>query len=108
MRWEMARKLPIITALFFSIILATNPALADNHDTFYRGKTVRIVVGAPAGGGFDIYSRALARHMGKHIAGNPTLIVENMAGGGGGVAPRFSSKPAENPRRRHAKFFFGV
>src|SRR5215471_15356677 len=63
-RWEMAQKLPIITALFLGIIFATSPALADNHDTFYRGKTVRIVVGAPTGGGFDIYSRALARHMG--------------------------------------------
>jgi len=86
----MARRLPRITGLFLSAIFATSPALADNHDTFYRGKTVRIVVGAPPGGGFDVYSRALARHMGRHIGGSPTLIVENMAGGGTLVAGKFN------------------
>src|SRR5262245_65500873 len=91
----MAQKLPIITALVFSIIFATSPVLADNEDTFYRGKTVRIVVGAPPGGGFDIYSRALARHLGKHIAGNPTLVVENMAGAGTLVAGNYKYKAAK-------------
>lgn len=49
---------------------------------FYQGKTVRIIVGAAAGGGYDTYSRTIARHMGKHLAGNPTFIVENMPGAG--------------------------
>lgn len=49
---------------------------------FYEGKTVRIIVGAAPGGGFDTYSRAIARHMGKYIPGNPTIIVENMPGAG--------------------------
>jgi tripartite-type tricarboxylate transporter receptor subunit TctC len=91
----MSQTFPIITALLFSFIFATSRALADNHDTFYRGKTVRIVVGAPPGGGFDIYSRALARHLGKHIAGNPTLVVENMAGAGTLVAANFTFKAAK-------------
>ena len=57
-------------------------AVAD----FYRGKTVRIVVGFAAGGGFDIASRLLARYLGRHIPGNPTVIVENVPGGSSMVA----------------------
>jgi len=56
------------------------PALAQ--EPFYRGKTVRIIVGASAGGGYDTYSRTIARHIGKHIPGNPTFAVENMPGAG--------------------------
>jgi tripartite-type tricarboxylate transporter receptor subunit TctC len=57
-------------------------APAHAQDPFYKGKTVRIIVGAAAGGGYDTYSRTLARHMSKHIPGNPTIIVENMPGAG--------------------------
>lgn len=53
---------------------------------FYAGKTIRIIVGFPAGGGFDTYSRAIARHMGKHIPGNPTIIVDNVTGAGSLIA----------------------
>jgi tripartite-type tricarboxylate transporter receptor subunit TctC len=53
---------------------------------FYRGKTVSIVVGSGAGGGFDTTARLIARHIGKHIPGTPTVIVVNMPGGGGLVA----------------------
>ncbi|HEV8341885.1 MAG TPA: tripartite tricarboxylate transporter substrate-binding protein [Candidatus Binatia bacterium] len=49
---------------------------------FYRGKTIRIVVGFAAGGGFDTYARTIARHLGKHIPGNPAVIVDNMGGAG--------------------------
>lgn len=52
------------------------------QEDFYKGKIIRIVVGFPAGGGFDTYSRVIARHIGKHIPGYPTIIVENMAGAG--------------------------
>jgi tripartite-type tricarboxylate transporter receptor subunit TctC len=47
---------------------------------FYQGKNLRLIVGTSAGGGFDTYSRAIARHMGRHIPGNPAIIVENMPG----------------------------
>ena len=53
-------------------------AVAD----FYRGKTVKIIVGFSAGGGYDAYSRLIGRHLQKHIPGNPSIIVENMAGAG--------------------------
>ncbi|MGH7265270.1 MAG: Bug family tripartite tricarboxylate transporter substrate binding protein [Candidatus Rokuibacteriota bacterium] len=60
------------------------PVGAD--EAFYRNRTVRIVVGYSAGGGFDFYSRALARHIGRHIPGEPTVVVENMPGAGGLIA----------------------
>src|SRR6267143_6953977 len=54
--------------------------------SFYEGKTVRIVVGFAAGGGFDTYARVISRHMGKHIPGTPTIVVENMTGAGSLIA----------------------
>ena len=53
---------------------------------FYSGKTIRVIVGLEAGGGFDTTARLLGRHMGKYIPGNPTLVVENMPGAGSRVA----------------------
>jgi tripartite-type tricarboxylate transporter receptor subunit TctC len=62
-------------------------ALAGSHpleaQSFFAGKTVRIIVGLAPGGGFDTYARLLARHLGRHIPGNPAIIVENMTGAGG-------------------------
>jgi len=56
------------------------PAAAQDAAAFYRGKTVRIVVGFSAGGGYDIYARVLAKHFARHIPGQPTVIVQNMPG----------------------------
>ena len=58
-------------------------------DDFYKGKTVRIIVGGSAGGGFDTYSRVMARHMGKHIPDHPAIIVENMTGGATLIAAKY-------------------
>jgi tripartite-type tricarboxylate transporter receptor subunit TctC len=71
-------------AVHFSIalFLLGHWTAAPAQDSFYKGKTVRIIVGASAGGGYDTYSRTISRHMGKHIPGNPTLAVENMPGAG--------------------------
>jgi tripartite-type tricarboxylate transporter receptor subunit TctC len=55
-------------------------------EAFYRGKTVRIIVGFAPGGGFDTYSRMIARHIGRFIPGTPTVIVENMEGASSRVA----------------------
>jgi tripartite-type tricarboxylate transporter receptor subunit TctC len=55
-------------------------ATLSAQESFYKDKTIRIIVGAPPGGGYDTYSRLIARHIGKHIPGNPTVIVENMPG----------------------------
>jgi tripartite-type tricarboxylate transporter receptor subunit TctC len=72
----------LATALMSSLMLAT----VASADDFYKGKTIRIVVGFSAGGGFDTYARAIARHMGKHIPGEPTIVVENMTGAGSLIA----------------------
>src|SRR5678816_4723411 len=50
---------------------------------YYEGKSIRIIVGTAPGGGYDTYTRLLARHFSKHIPGNPTVIVDNMPGAGG-------------------------
>jgi len=56
------------------------PGGAQDPAAFYRGKTVRIVVGFSSGGGYDVYARVLARHIGRYIPGNPTVVVQNMPG----------------------------
>jgi tripartite-type tricarboxylate transporter receptor subunit TctC len=63
---------------FASGALAQTNAVAD----FYRGKTVTVIVGYTAGGGYDLYARALSRYMGKHVPGNPNFIVQNLTGAG--------------------------
>jgi tripartite-type tricarboxylate transporter receptor subunit TctC len=60
------------------------PAQAqDTVAEFYKGKQIRIIAASAAGGGFDLYARYLARHLGKHVPGNPGIIVQNMPGAGG-------------------------
>jgi tripartite-type tricarboxylate transporter receptor subunit TctC len=70
--------------LFASIFaLPTAPALAaDPIEDFYKGKTITLIVGSPAGGIYDTYSRTLAKHMRNHIPGNPNIIAQNMASSG--------------------------
>ena len=70
----------VTAASFSAFALATT--FTHAAAPFYEGKTMRIIVGAAPGGGFDTYSRTIARHMGKYIPGNPTIIVENMPGAG--------------------------
>jgi tripartite-type tricarboxylate transporter receptor subunit TctC len=64
--------------------LAMLPALASAQSPadFYRGKNVELYIGYSVGGGYDLYARFLARHMGKHIPGNPTVVPKNMEGAG--------------------------
>jgi tripartite-type tricarboxylate transporter receptor subunit TctC len=75
---------------------------------FFQGKTVRIVVGTSPGGGFDVYSRALARHMGNYIPGNPTFIVENMPGAGHRIAANHVYKVARPDGLTIGNFFGGL
>jgi tripartite-type tricarboxylate transporter receptor subunit TctC len=64
-------------------------------DEFYKGKTIRFVVGLAAGGGYDLSARTVGRHMGKHIPGNPTIVVENMTGAGSLIAANYTSNSAK-------------
>jgi tripartite-type tricarboxylate transporter receptor subunit TctC len=68
---------------------------ASAQEQFYRGKTIRIIVGLSAGGGYDVYTRAVARHYGKHIPGNPAVVVENMVGAGSLIAANHVFKVAK-------------
>ena len=64
-------------------------------DEFFKGKTIRFVVGAPAGGGYDTYARAVARHLGKHVPGHPSMVVENMDGAGSLIAANYTYNKAK-------------
>src|ERR1700686_4895687 len=57
-------------------------AAADEAADFYRGRTITVIVGFGAGGGYDLYARLLAHHLGNHIAGQPNIVVQNMEGAG--------------------------
>jgi tripartite-type tricarboxylate transporter receptor subunit TctC len=70
-----------IGALGIAVCVGTTIAPAAAQD-FYRGKTLTILVGFSPGGGFDLNARVLARHIGRHIPGNPHVVVQNMAGAG--------------------------
>ena len=77
-----------------ALLLGGASAKAQSVEDFYRGKTVSMVVSSSPGGGYDALSRTLARHLGKHIPGNPTVVVRNMPGAGGIVATSFLNKIA--------------
>lgn len=83
----------IVVALFAP--LALNVSATAMAEDFYKGKTLRFVVGSEPGGGYDTYTRTIARHISKHIPGNPATVVENMPGAGGLVAANFLYKRAE-------------
>src|SRR5450432_2513404 len=61
---------------------AIPPAHATPASGFYKGRVVQVVVGFTAGGGYDLYARVLARHLGRHIPGNPAVVTQNMPGAG--------------------------
>jgi tripartite-type tricarboxylate transporter receptor subunit TctC len=75
------RRYSFVAALFFGLALCASHAFAAGP--FYQGKTLRVTVGFSAGGGFDMWARLVARHLGRNIPGNPTVIVENLTGAGG-------------------------
>jgi len=68
----------ILRIVAATVALAAAPASAQ--DESYKGKTITLVVGYSAGGGYDQYARTLARHFGRHIPGNPNILVQNMPG----------------------------
>jgi tripartite-type tricarboxylate transporter receptor subunit TctC len=68
--------------MLVAVALASSPVRADAVVDFYKGKQVSLVVGYGTGGGYDVYARLVARHLGRHIPGNPAVIVQNMPGAG--------------------------
>jgi tripartite-type tricarboxylate transporter receptor subunit TctC len=82
-------------AIVVVIVLSGFFARVDAQEPFYKGKTIRLIVGLSAGGGYDVYSRTVARHMGKHIPGNPAMVVENMVGAGSVLSANYLYKVAK-------------
>jgi tripartite-type tricarboxylate transporter receptor subunit TctC len=88
------RDVLVLLGCIVTVAIFAAPAHGSSHE-YYGGKTIRVVVGLAPGGGFDIYARTMARHMGKHIAGNPSFVVENMAGAGSMIAANHVYKTAK-------------
>jgi tripartite-type tricarboxylate transporter receptor subunit TctC len=78
------RGLSAIAILIFTCIACARSVSAEEGaQSFYRGKTLTVIVSAGVGGGYDAYARPLGRHLARHIPGEPTVIIQNMEGGGG-------------------------
>ena len=88
---------PTVNLVLISVVMLLSAATGQvsAQGNFYEGKNIRIIVGLAAGGGYDVYARMIARHMGKHILGNPAISVENMTGAGSLVAANYLYKVAK-------------
>src|SRR5436853_5174577 len=79
---------------FLALIAIALGAPPASTAEYYAGKSIDLLIGAPPGGGYDIYARALARHYGRHIPGQPTIVAKNMPGAGSARAAGFISTVA--------------
>lgn len=86
--WPCRRCALALTSLL-CLALGASSAFADAVADFYAGKVVRLIVPTPPGGPYDNYARLLARHLARHIPGNPTIVVENMSGATGMMAASY-------------------
>jgi hypothetical protein len=82
-------------ALIIGLAFVMGPSKSALAEDFYKGKTLRFVVGFPPGAGYDTYARTVARHIGKYIPGNPTIVVQNMTGAGSLIAAHHIDKRAK-------------
>jgi tripartite-type tricarboxylate transporter receptor subunit TctC len=83
-----------LMAVLLGLLLFSATEQVFGQANFYEGKTIRFIVGFSAGGGYDAYTRTIARHMGKHVPGNPVFVVENMPGAGSLISANYSYKVA--------------
>jgi len=85
----------MLSLILLGLVCVPSHNHAADQGNFYQGKTVRIIVGLAAGGGYDLYARTLARPLGKHIPGNPAVVVENMTGAGSIIAANYLYRVAK-------------
>ena len=90
----MPTRIATLAATVCACCWAVPVAAQDATAQFYRGKTVTIVVGSSAGGGYDAYARLLGRYLGKYLAGEPTVVVSNMPGAASEVAAAYVARVA--------------
>ena len=83
----MLRRLTILLTTTMALALMSGPAWSV--EDFYKGKTIRFIVGHAPGGGYDTYTRTTARHITKHFPGKPTPVVQNLTGAGGLIAGNY-------------------
>ena len=76
----MAKPIGLFLVPILSFALLATAALASSVEEFYNGKTIRLIVGAPAGGGYDAYARLIARRLSEYVPGKPSIVVQNMPG----------------------------
>ena len=85
----------IILTITAGLLVAFVSSRIDAAELFYQGKTIRLIVGFSPGGGFDTYSRAIGRQLGRYIPGNPIVVVENMTGAASLVSANHAYKVAK-------------
>jgi len=96
----------IVALLGLLLFRASEQVFAQAN--FYEGKTIRFIVGFSAGGGYDAYTRTIARHMGKHVPGNPVFVVDNMPGAGSLISANYSYKVAKPDGLTIGHFIVGL
>jgi tripartite-type tricarboxylate transporter receptor subunit TctC len=72
-----------------ALVAISSPGASQSLEEFYKGRQIKFVVASAGGGGYDFYSRLLAKHLGRFIPGNPTFVIQNMPGAGGTVAANY-------------------
>lgn len=102
----LAISLSVSTLMFLVLSIVT--VQAESPEEFYKGKTLNILVGSSAGGGYDRYSRLFARHFPKHLSGDPTMIVRNMPGAGSLKAVLFTNEAAPKDGTYMTAFNSGI
>jgi tripartite-type tricarboxylate transporter receptor subunit TctC len=92
-----------------ALVFSAGPARAQNPVAdFYRGKTLTIIAASAPGGGYDLYARTIARHIGKHLPGNPTVVVSNMPGAASNVAAAYIANAAPKDGTVMGAIFMGA
>jgi tripartite-type tricarboxylate transporter receptor subunit TctC len=77
------------TAFAFAVAAAVSGVSEAAADDFYKGKTIKLFIGSGPGGGYDLFGRLVARHLGEHLLGQPTITPQNMPGAGGILATNY-------------------
>ena len=90
----MRREMTIAAAIGMAAVLLSPAVNAQPVADFYRGKTLRMLIGYGPGGGYDIYGRLVAEFLPRHVPGNPMIVPQNMPGGGSFVAAKFMAEAA--------------
>ena len=98
----------ITTSVMVAAVFFATDARVFAQVNFYEGKTIRLIVGLAAGGGYDVYARTIARHLGRHIPGHPAVAVENMTGAGSLVSANHLYKIAKPDGLTMAHFIGGL